>query len=250
MIYLTKTTEISSTIAKLTTAKALWLDTEVADWQTHHPRLSLIQVLGDPKDLTGDRVYILDVLDKPDLVADFINQIMANPNITKIFHNASYDLRFLGREQAKNVICTYKLAQKISKDVLQVTDLKLKTLAAQLCNFNNIDKEEQGSDWGKRSLTPKQLHYATMDVVYLAQVHRRLIELFSNSNSTPKSNISQTKNLSFSATKVRVGFECSRLFYLDHHFGGETLFLPNHTCNGIGNIFHKLAAQFVSLAQQ
>ncbi len=128
MIYLTETTEISSTIAKLTTAKALWLDTEVADWQTNRPRLSLIQVLGDPKDLTGDRVYILDVLDKPDLVAYFINQIMVNPNITKIFHNANYDLRFLGREQAKNVICTYKLAQKISKDVLQVTDLKLKTL--------------------------------------------------------------------------------------------------------------------------
>ena len=250
MIYLTKTTEISSTIPNLTTAKALWLDTEVADWQTNLPRLSLIQVLGDPKDLTGDRVYILDVLDKPDLVADFINQIMANPNIIKIFHNANYDLRFLGREQAKNVICTYKLAQKTSKDVLQVTDLKLKTLAAQLCNFNNVDQEEQASDWGKRSLTPKQLDYATMDVVYLAQVHRRLIEIFTSSNSTPKSNIFQTKNLSFSATKVRVGFECSRLFYLNHYFGGETLFLPNHTCNGIGNIFHKLAAQFVTLAQQ
>ncbi len=100
----------------------------------------------------------------------FVNQIVVDPNIEKVFHNASYDLRFLGKEQAKNVTCTYKIAQRITKAVLQVTDLKLKTLAAQLCNFSNINQEEQGSDWGRRPLTKKQLQYAKMDPVYLAQV--------------------------------------------------------------------------------
>lgn len=55
------------------------------------PRLSLIQVLADPHDLTGESTDILDVLDRNDLVRYFVDQIMANSQIEKLFHNASYD---------------------------------------------------------------------------------------------------------------------------------------------------------------
>ena len=79
MSYLTKHDEISSIITKFACAKTLWLDTETADWQTRYPRVSLIQVLAEPTDLIGECAYILDVLDKPELVTYFVNQIMANP---------------------------------------------------------------------------------------------------------------------------------------------------------------------------
>ena len=54
-------------------------------------------------------VYILDVFDKPDLVTYFVDKIMVNPQIEKLFHNASYHLRLLGKKQSENVICTYKI---------------------------------------------------------------------------------------------------------------------------------------------
>lgn len=100
-------------------------------------------------------IYILDVFDKTDLVTYLVDKIMLNSQIKKVFHNASYDLIFFGKKQAKTVIYTYKIAQKTTKYVIKVPDLKLKTLAAKLGNFSNIDKEEQGINWGRRPLTAK-----------------------------------------------------------------------------------------------
>ena len=113
MPYLTQAEDIQTHIAKFASAKVLWLDTEVADWQTPKPRLSLIQVLVNPNNLTHESTYILDVLDKPELIAEFITRIMVDPNIEKVFHNASYDLKYLGDTQAKNVTCTLKLANNV-----------------------------------------------------------------------------------------------------------------------------------------
>lgn len=256
MQYLTEPTQIQAQIAKLASAKILWLDTEIADWNTPYPKLSLIQVLANPQDLTGEYAYILDVLHKPDIAAYFINQIMVNPQIEKVFHNASFDLKYLGRQLAQNVTCTFKIARKIRREVLQVSNLQLKTLATELCHFSNVDKQEQGSDWGQRPLTQKQLYYAAMDTVYLAAVHCRLLEnnnpnlantIFNMSANGSKQS-TETKNSSLTVTKVRVAFECPRLFYLNYQFGGKTLFLPRDTQIGIGSIFHQLADEFVSLA--
>lgn len=262
MPYLTEAADICSIIVELASAKTLWLDTETADWQTSNPRISLIQVLAEPKDLTGDRAYILDVLDQPDLVADFVNQIMVNPQIEKVFHNAAYDVSFLGKGQSQNITCTWKMARKAkrtSEHIRQLPNLKLKTLAEQLCHFPNVDKTEQSSNWGRRPLTEKQLQYAKMDTVYLAQVHCSLLEIINpdtvnnifdmgvNGSKQPKY---KSENSSFSVTKVRVAFECPRLFYLNHRFGGNTLFLPPDTAIGIGNAFHQLADKFVSVIQK
>jgi ribonuclease D len=176
MQYLNSPIEISKAIAKYAQANILWLDTEVADYNTKKPRLSLIQILDDPTDMTGDKVVLLDVLDQPDIVADFISQIMVNPAIEKVFHNASYDLRYLGNKKAENVTCTLQMARNIPYYILPTPNYKLKTLANILCN-QNMDKQEQSSDWGKRPLTQEQIDYAYLDCIYLAQVHQQLLEL-------------------------------------------------------------------------
>lgn len=178
MQYLTDAGAIRGAIARHAEATTLWLDTEVADYRTAKPRLSLIQVLDDPGDTAGDRVCMLDVLEQPELVEEFIGAIASNPAIEKVFHNASYDLQFLGgKRKAKNVTCTLAMAKKIPYYLAPLPNQKLKTLAAQLCNFTAIDTTEQTGDWGMRPLTGKQLHYAKMDSVYVAQVHHRLLKL-------------------------------------------------------------------------
>lgn len=45
MPYLTSAREISAIVAEYTNAKTLWIDTEVADYKSRNPRLSLLQVL-------------------------------------------------------------------------------------------------------------------------------------------------------------------------------------------------------------
>ncbi|MDY6902280.1 MAG: cell division protein FtsK, partial [Cyanobacteriota bacterium] len=96
MQYLTDATEIKNQINQFRSSKILWLDTEVADYRTPNPRLSLIQVLAKLNDSTGEFAFVFDVLDKPDLARYFIEQIMVNPQIEKVFHNASFDLKYLG----------------------------------------------------------------------------------------------------------------------------------------------------------
>jgi len=185
MPYLTDTNDIKIRISDYAEAKTLWIDTEVADYQTRKPRLSLIQVLDEANDLTGEHVYILDLLDKPELVEYFVNKIMINKKIEKVFHNASYDLKLLGKTKAKNVTCTLEIAKKLPYYLLQVPNLQLKTLAEELCYFPPVDKADQLSDWGVRPLTASQLFYAKMDAVYVAQVHQQLLKLNRRSEPDP-----------------------------------------------------------------
>lgn len=248
MPYLTQSTDIQVAIHQLSAHSILWLDTETTEWWTPHPRLSLIQVLANRNDLNGDSVYLLDVLNQPDLVQLFVDRIMGNAEIEKVFHNASYDLKFLGKIDAKNITCTLKLAKQIPKAVLGTSNCKLKTLAKELCQFTNVDAEQQGSNWGKRPLDAKQLLYARMDTVYLAHVHQHLLRLTTPKPSQTVSKANQTQVPSFSVTKVRVAFECARLFYLVHHFGGMAVFLPNGQSGGLGSAFHDLSDQFVRTA--
>ena len=249
MHYLTEASEIYQQISQLSLSKTLWIDTEIADWYTDKPKLALIQVLADYTDLTGESAYIFDVLGKPDLAVYFINQIMVNPQIEKVFHNAGFDLKYLGKELAQNVTCTLKIARKITKEVLQTTNLKLKTLAAELCQFSHVDAEEGSSDWGKRPLTQKQLNYAAMDTVYLAAVHYRLLEISNPDVISRVFNMvdHKSENSSLTPTKVRLAFECPRLFYLNHHFNCKAIFSPKNTPGGVGNVFHKLADDFINL---
>ncbi|MCA1993838.1 MAG: ribonuclease D, partial [Coleofasciculus sp. S288] len=185
MPYLTITKDIRDAISNYAQAKTLWLDTEVADYQTSKPRLSLIQVLDDSTDIKGDRVSLLDVLDQPEIIAEFIEKIMLNPAIEKVFHNASYDLNFLGKRKAQYVTCTLEMVKKIPYYLVPLPNFKLKTLAEQLCHFPAVDKTEQGGDWGQRPLLNKQLHYAKLDPVYVAHVHHRLLQLTQLINPNP-----------------------------------------------------------------
>jgi S-DNA-T family DNA segregation ATPase FtsK/SpoIIIE len=89
-----------------------------------------------------------------------------------------------------------------------------------------------------------------MDTVYLAQVHLRLLELKNPIKREPVDKISNSKPRSFSVTKVRVAFECPRLFYLGHRFGGKMMFQPAGNPPKIGTEFHQLADHFAFIAKQ
>lgn len=177
MQYFVEQEHIISLIDKYAQAEVLWIDTEVADFKTRNSKLSLIQVLADSLEKSKESVEILDVLNSPDIVDVFIQKIMLNPSIEKVFHNAKYDLKFLGKTKAKNVTCTLDMAKNIPYYLLPLPDLSLKTLAESLCNIVAVDKSQQASDWGQRPLSATQLTYANLDPVYLYMVHQKLLQL-------------------------------------------------------------------------
>jgi len=185
MLYLKNVDDIIAIIAKYTQTRILWIDTEIADFLTRSPRLSLIQILDNLSNETGQDVTILDVLEQPEIIDIFIKKIMLNPAIEKVFHNANYDLKYLGKTKAKNITCTLEMAKKIPHYMLPLPNLSLKTLAEALCNIPEVDKSQQISDWGQRPLTDTQLNYAKMDPVYLAMVHHQLLQLTALSNPDP-----------------------------------------------------------------
>src|SRR4051812_37444252 len=70
----------------------LWIDTEVADWSTPNPRLSLLQV----RTAAGPNV-VVDVLEgvmRQILHEEFIPQIMESDQVEKWAHYARYERRF------------------------------------------------------------------------------------------------------------------------------------------------------------
>ncbi|PHV61563.1 hypothetical protein [Cyanobacterium aponinum] len=195
---------IKQTIDQLSNNSILWLDTETADWDKPTKRISLLQITANPNDLTGESIYLLDLLDKNHLIDYFIQTIMVNENIQKVFHNASYDVRFLGgKDKVQNILCTYNdLSRKISLEQLETPNRQLKTLASYLCDFT-IEENEQGSDWAIRPLTEKQLKYAAMDIIFLTQVHQKLENIYNSSLVDPPKP-SNSLNITESAILFRI----------------------------------------------
>ncbi len=205
---------IISLIERYTKAEVLWIDTEVADFKSRNPKLSLIQVLNNPPDKSKENVEILDVLAYPEIIDIFIEKVMLSPLIEKVFHNAKYDLKFLGKTKAKNITCTLEIAKSIPHYLLPLPNLTLKTLAESLCNIVAVDKSQQVSDWGQRPLTATQLTYANLDPIYLYMVHQKLLQLKLVANPSPsKENIAMLaeRYLKLKQQLQTVESECNHL---------------------------------------
>jgi ribonuclease D len=160
--------------ARLAQEATLWIDTEVADWFTSTPRLSLLQVRG-----SDGRLYVVDMLApgmREVLEEAFIPRVMASPTVQKWAHSASYERRFLGQERVENLACTLQLARSVPYHRLPVSSFSLASLARQLLG-EFVDKTPQGSDWGVRPLHPDQLAYAAGDPEWCFRIHERLHEM-------------------------------------------------------------------------
>lgn len=148
---------------------AVAVDCETMGLNLQRDRLCLIQLSGG--DGHAHLVQFRGGYEAPNL-----KRLMADPDVTKIFHFARFDLaaieRYLG-VAATPVYCT-KIASRL---VRTFTDRHgLKDLCAELLGVG-ISKQQQSSDWGAAELSEEQLRYAASDVLYLHALRRRLDEL-------------------------------------------------------------------------
>jgi ribonuclease D len=143
------------------------IDTETMGLDPRRDRLCVVQL--SPGDGSADVIQIpADATDAPNLRA-----LLTDPNVTKIFHYARFDLAALKHRfgiVAGPVYCT-KIASKI---IRTYTDRHgLKDLVRELLNID-LSKQQQSSDWGAEKITDAQLEYAAADVLYLHDIKRHL----------------------------------------------------------------------------
>jgi ribonuclease D len=147
----------------LTLGPVVAIDTETLGLNPFRDRLCLAQLS------SGDGIAHCVQFAAGEYAAPNLKKMLADPNTTKLFHFARFDVamfrRWLGVD-CKPVYCT-KIASKL---VRTYTDRHgLKDLVREILGVE-ISKEQQSSDWGAKTLTEKQLAYAASDVAYLHQL--------------------------------------------------------------------------------
>jgi ribonuclease D len=153
------------------------VDTETMGLHPHRDRLCVVQLSNG--DGTADVVQILKGhADAPNLKA-----LLGNPNITKIFHFARFDLAALYNAfgvMPQPVYCT-KIASRLTRTY---TDRHgLKDLVREVLNID-LSKQQQSSDWGSESLSDAQLAYAASDVLHLHALRERLDAMLAREGRT------------------------------------------------------------------
>lgn len=109
-------------------------------------------------------IVIIDQENQP----KFLSALLEDPDVTKIFHHAPFDLRFMTHHwgvRAANVECT-KIASKILNPELSRGGHSLKPVLRRHLGIE-ISKAQQVSDWLSSELSRDQLEYAAADVAHL-----------------------------------------------------------------------------------
>src|ERR1700710_1356340 len=153
------------------------IDTETMGLHPHRDRLCVVQLSGG-----GDTAAVVQIpkdhADAPNLKA-----LLADPNITKIFHFARFDLAALYNAfgvMPQPVYCT-KIASRLTRTY---TDRHgLKDLVREVLNID-LSKQQQSSDWGSPSLSEAQLAYAASHVLHLYALRERLDTMLAREGRT------------------------------------------------------------------
>ncbi len=144
------------------------VDTEFLREKTYYPKLCLVQVCGADTTKAG----AIDPVENADLDLSPLYDLLFDPDILKIFHAGRQDLEIF-----------FNLTGKV---VAPFFDTQI---AAMVCGFGDsvgydnlvrtitgaqVDKSSQFTDWSRRPLSDKQLHYALGDVTHLVDIYHKL----------------------------------------------------------------------------
>lgn len=169
VVWLATPEQLSAALPALKSQSCLTLDTETVGWQTGNERLCLIQ-FGLPEDKS---VLVIDALALGDL--DPLKELLENPDLPLIAHNAAFEERQFNRHGIKlgGVIDTLELARKLRPELPNHT---LQTCCKFILGIE-LSKDEQSSDWAHRPLSDAQLRYACLDAEVTYSVYDELNKL-------------------------------------------------------------------------
>lgn len=148
--------ELEELFERLRSAPLVAVDTEAASFHRYYDRVYLLQLS------SREETAVVDPLAVESLAP--LAQMLADPAIEVVFHDADYDLRLLDREygfRATALFDTRVAAQLLNEPGIGLAALLEKYLGVRL------DKRFQRADWSARPLSPEMLSYAASDTRYL-----------------------------------------------------------------------------------
>jgi ribonuclease D len=137
----------------------LAVDTEAASFHRYTDRVYLLQVS------SRGETAVVDPLATQGLGP--LGEVLADPDVEIVFHDADYDLRLLDREygfRATGVFDTRIAAQLLNEPGVGLAALLEKYLGVRL------DKRFQRADWSARPLSAEMLEYAASDTRHLPEL--------------------------------------------------------------------------------
>jgi len=141
----------------------LAFDTEAASFHRFRDRVYLVQVS------TRQATWIVDPLAVPGLPG--LGDLLAEPGMEVVFHDADYDLRLLGHEYGYRA--TLLFDTRVAAQFLNEPGTGLAALLEKYFGVR-LDKRFQRADWSARPLSPAQLDYAATDTRHLPALRDRL----------------------------------------------------------------------------
>jgi ribonuclease D len=183
---------------------AVAIDTETMGLHPLRDRLCVVQLSN------GDGSADVVQIPKGHTDAPHLKALLGNPQITKIFHFARFDVGMLYHAfgvMPQPVYCT-KIASRLARTY---TDRHgLKDLVREVLNID-LSKQQQSSDWGAQQLSEAQLAYAASDVLHLHALRERLDTMLAREG---RSAVAQAC-FDFLPTRARLdlgGFEADDIF--------------------------------------
>ena len=157
--------EIETAYEKLKQAQVLGCDTETSSLSTRGGKLFSVQFSD------GELNVLIPLSERVPLGK--LEEILASPEIVKVFHNAKFDLDFLRENgfQIENIFCTMIAEKVLTRGAGQSV-----SLAETLYRYFAVDLDKSQRAKFNRTWngiwTPELVNYALSDVVYLPQLMR------------------------------------------------------------------------------
>jgi len=153
-------------------ATVLALDTEFIRTDTFYPVPALLQIYD------GKHCHLLDLTTLNDFSA--LSAILTNPLIVKVLHSCSEDLEIF--ENLLKTLPTPIFDTQIAAAFLGFGfSVGYSRLVKAILDIDPA-KDESRSNWLQRPLSPAQVEYAALDVIYLYKVYLHLQQLLNNTD--------------------------------------------------------------------
>ncbi|MEW6079538.1 MAG: HRDC domain-containing protein [Thermodesulfobacteriota bacterium] len=161
----TSSQELAQIVPSLMKEKVIAVDVEADSMFHFTEKVCLLQIA------TVSQCLIIDPLAAVDLF--LLKPLFLAPEITKIFHGASYDVRCLG--MCCDITINNLFDTEIACRFLGIGESGLNAVVQQTFQVA-LDKKYQKKDWSRRPLPAEMLEYAARDVHYLIPLRAILAE--------------------------------------------------------------------------
>jgi ribonuclease D len=157
--------DIDHAFSILSQAENLGCDTETSGLNPRNSRLFSVQFSD------GDFSCLIPTSEGVPLGK--LSQILENTEITKVFHNARFDLGFLGENgyEVNNVYCTMIAEKILTKGASQSASLAETLYRYFAVDLDKSQRDKFTKNWDK-IWTEELVNYALADVIYLPELKR------------------------------------------------------------------------------